>query len=110
MPNQKYTEPYIPVNENCGVVKFTASINELSINLDLGSFHLKSKKKGKRFCLPHGGKRTIAKEFPAQRPGEALRLDSLKRRQSLRCVRKCVNHSEPIWLRLNEVARYDFIR
>jgi hypothetical protein len=33
-------------------MKFTPSLNKLSINLDLGSLHLKSKKKGKRFGLP----------------------------------------------------------
>ena len=31
-------EPYIPLNENYGVVKFTPSINELSINFRSGSF------------------------------------------------------------------------
>lgn len=34
--SQEYTEPYIPVNENYGVVKFTPSINELSINIGSG--------------------------------------------------------------------------
>jgi len=31
-------EPYIPVNENYGIVKFTPSINALSINFRSGSF------------------------------------------------------------------------
>jgi hypothetical protein len=39
---------YIPGNENYGVVKFTPSIKELSINFDLRSFQVKSKKKVKR--------------------------------------------------------------
>jgi len=52
VPNQEYTEQYIPGNENYGVVKFTHSITELSTNIELGLFHLKSKKKGKRICLP----------------------------------------------------------
>jgi hypothetical protein len=38
LPNQEYTEPYIPVNENYGVLKSTPSINELSIKLNLASF------------------------------------------------------------------------
>jgi hypothetical protein len=36
--NEEYTEPYIPVNENLASLKFIPSINELSINLDSGSF------------------------------------------------------------------------
>jgi hypothetical protein len=30
----EYMEPYIPVNENYGVLRFTPSINESSIDLD----------------------------------------------------------------------------
>jgi hypothetical protein len=33
-PNQEHAEEYIPRSENYGLLKFTASIHELSINLD----------------------------------------------------------------------------
>jgi len=33
----------------------------------------------------------------------------LERRHSLRCVRESVDHAEPVWLRLDQVARYHLI-
>jgi len=64
----KNYELYISVNQNYGVLKFTASINELSINLDLGPF-LVAKEKAKLF-LPGLmiEQRTTVTELPTTFP------------------------------------------
>jgi hypothetical protein len=41
-----------------------------------------------------------------QRPREPLHLDPLERREFLGGVRESVDHSKPVWVWLNQIARY----